>query len=517
MALINHVARTSNDQRHPGLMNPNIFTTLRFVMALLTLLAVAGKPHIPPKTLLLHPSPGTISSLYGPTDATGGEVATWLNDATHDWRCNYKSVYGASSCGVAFSWNVFDSEGCPSTLRFPTCLSADSDEDGDGWGWENEQSCLVGATAGHSTITQSEPEAARGSACDQGGSITPDHTAAAFRSVDFTEYDGLNVKIHYEGRAKFLRFYLRNLNPEHADHEDATSGKFMSAFLRTDDLKAGSAYVSLTEFSVEEWWILLHNPPRTLAAPEFQNIVTVGIDHVEHGVHRMRVDSIELVGERVSLENFLMGVLLFWAGFLLIEGATRYYLLYRSARLAETQINKLSGDAEQLEKEKDLLKTRSLTDPLTGAFNRTGMMQKLRALTSSSDLPVGFGLMVMDIDHFKKINDAHGHEVGDHVLQTLTNLIVEHIRDEDVFARWGGEEFVLITPYRTDVKLLAVAEKLRSLVASHVFKEGLELKVTISIGVAAARQGERFETTFKRADLALYTAKLSRNSVAFGE
>jgi len=148
------------------------------------------------------------------------------------------------------------------------------------------------------------------------------------------------------------------------------------------------------------------------------------------------------------------------------------------------------------------MKKEAFFDELTKILNRRGFDEKVKDLKKGS-------IIFMDLDHFKQINDTYGHEMGDFVLKEFANVIKNNIRESDIFARVGGEEFILVlsnTPY---FKAFMVAEKLRKLVENHNFKG---IKVTASLGISELR-GD-LEEAIKRADEALYEAKNSgRNQV----
>jgi two-component system cell cycle response regulator len=161
----------------------------------------------------------------------------------------------------------------------------------------------------------------------------------------------------------------------------------------------------------------------------------------------------------------------------------------------------------------------AVTDPLTGLHNRrymTGQLEALMARAAHGGEPVA--LLVIDIDHFKKINDSFGHDVGDEVLREFAVRLASNVRAVDLPVRYGGEEFVIVMP---DTELIAarrIAERIRLHVAGSPFRvlNGRELlNVTISIGVAASLPGEdRPYTLLKRADEAVYEAKTTgRNKV----
>ena len=118
----------------------------------------------------------------------------------------------------------------------------------------------------------------------------------------------------------------------------------------------------------------------------------------------------------------------------------------------------------------------------------------------------------MDIDHFKKVNDTYGHQVGDEVLAQLARILNSHARQDDVVARYGGEEFVIILP-ETDVDTSrTIAEQIRQVVEQAVWQTG---KVTISIGIATVTEEDTDATILKKADQALYVSKENgRNRVS---
>ena len=157
------------------------------------------------------------------------------------------------------------------------------------------------------------------------------------------------------------------------------------------------------------------------------------------------------------------------------------------------------------------------TDRLTGAWNRTHLEETLDAeMHRAERYRQPLSLLIFDIDHFKAINDTHGHLVGDEVLIELTRRIHAHLRTVDVLARWGGEEFVLLLPHCGTAEAQQVAEKLRALVADPPFP--VAGQVTASFGLAQWQPQEPLDTWLKRADDALYAAKAAgRNRVRLAE
>jgi diguanylate cyclase (GGDEF)-like protein len=168
-----------------------------------------------------------------------------------------------------------------------------------------------------------------------------------------------------------------------------------------------------------------------------------------------------------------------------------------------TGINKLIAIAGLAMDEQEAL---TLTDPLTGAMNRRGFDRQLAARTQRDRAHrVPFCLVMIDVDHFKSINDGFGHAQGDAVLQQLAGLLPSALRPDDVLARFGGEEFVALLTGCELADGLLVAEKLRSAVEQHDF--GLGRPVTASFGVARWNETESPKALLEAADANLYIAK----------
>ena len=155
----------------------------------------------------------------------------------------------------------------------------------------------------------------------------------------------------------------------------------------------------------------------------------------------------------------------------------------------------------------------ALTDELTRLPNRRALAQSfLQEMNRARRHHNAIAFLMIDLDHFKQVNDTYGHLSGDQVLAELANLLRSGARDSDVCARYGGEEFGMILHETTEAGARTLAERIRSKVATAVFPGGL--KLTISIGVAATDEPALFTTLMERADQALYAAKQGgRNQV----
>ena len=172
----------------------------------------------------------------------------------------------------------------------------------------------------------------------------------------------------------------------------------------------------------------------------------------------------------------------------------------------------------QMDSRAENLQKQATTDPLTGMHNRRYFEEALKGyLGEFNKIGATLGLLILDLDHFKSVNDNYGHDVGDVVLKEVALRMRAICREHDMVARLGGEEFALITPYANRDQLLGVAERYREMVEDLKIKSGnVVIRPTVSIGVATNEDGcDSVDELFKAADRKLYQAKnTGRNRVA---
>lgn len=156
--------------------------------------------------------------------------------------------------------------------------------------------------------------------------------------------------------------------------------------------------------------------------------------------------------------------------------------------------------------QRDQLQQLAIHDPLTGARNRRAMNEELKIAASTYRRHGNtYGVLIMDLDHFKRINDNYGHQAGDQVLVDFVELIKSSSRKEDRLFRFGGEEFLLLLPNTERGGLLAAAQHLQQQITQHL--RGPGGAVTMSVGGAILRRDEHWEDMLQRADQRLYRAK----------
>jgi diguanylate cyclase (GGDEF)-like protein len=152
----------------------------------------------------------------------------------------------------------------------------------------------------------------------------------------------------------------------------------------------------------------------------------------------------------------------------------------------------------------------AVTDPLTGAYNREFLMQRLpQEIEAAIDRDRSLSLAMIDVDHFKAVNDQYGHGVGDVVLAEVARRLRSAIRAGDLLVRYGGEEFLAVLPKADAGRAWEVGERMRQRVCERAFDvgDGLALLLRVSVGIAQWRMGETMADLIERADIALYDAK----------
>lgn len=183
--------------------------------------------------------------------------------------------------------------------------------------------------------------------------------------------------------------------------------------------------------------------------------------------------------------------------------------LNRVARMSD-------GYQQTLIERNELLDQAAHHDALTGLSNRRDMVERLnREVHAAARHGYTFSVILCDIDHFKQVNDTFGHKAGDTVLRDVSRRVVDTIRSEDVCARWGGEEFLILLPHTDESAALQVAEKIRAAVEQvETVYTGFTIRCTLSAGVAGYHHGDDIDTVIRAADVRMYEAKqLGRNQV----
>jgi diguanylate cyclase len=185
------------------------------------------------------------------------------------------------------------------------------------------------------------------------------------------------------------------------------------------------------------------------------------------------------------------------------------------------RIETLSSQVHTLRQELQTAKEESMQDGLTGVYNRRAFDRHIKNLVDQHRAQrAAFAVLILDIDDFKRINDSHGHPVGDRVILALANACRQMIRSDDFLARYGGEEFVILLPGASRRNAVKKAQQLCTSIAKTHYALDEDhseqtLSITISIGVSEYRPPDDVDSLLHRADKALYDAKAAgKNRVA---
>ena len=341
------------------------------------------------------------------------------------------------------------------------------------------------------------PEAA---AVDQGCSFGYQlHSGKVNEGTDLSRFRTLNLGIRYTGKARYLRVAIRNFDPRFSRLEDLNSPKYNFVNIPSADL-ARPVAIQLSEFWVPEWWIAQYDLPRSQSQPDLSNATIFSIDlrgDLAGTQHDIQIDKIEFVGDWISSEYWYLGILCLWMILATGFGIRQWMRLRRKHREQRLKIH-------DLESEKENYRKLSTIDALTNVLNRHGIERFVETLEATRG-PAS--VIVIDVDHFKRVNDLRGHYGGDRVLRKMGEILRAATRATDGLGRWGGEEFVLVCPGASLVKAAELAEKLRQIIMQTNFIPDDPLPITASFGVSAPKLGQSFEDAFRQGDEALYLAK----------
>jgi len=181
-----------------------------------------------------------------------------------------------------------------------------------------------------------------------------------------------------------------------------------------------------------------------------------------------------------------------------------------------TEENLIEKKTIEMKRKIDEINILTLTDELTGAYNRRYINERLPLeIINKTIQNKNFTITLMDVDFFKKINDTYGHLIGDYILKEIVEIIKNNIRSNDWIARYGGEEFLIVFSHNKYENILKVIERIRKKIEKHDFiVDGNKIKVTVSFGVAKFTKNENVNTLLEKADENLYEAKRSgRNKI----
>jgi diguanylate cyclase (GGDEF)-like protein len=330
----------------------------------------------------------------------------------------------------------------------------------------------------------------------------------ATTGMDLSAFDSISVDLSYRGPGDHVvRMNLRNFEPGLSTADDYLSQKIIEVQFHAP--AQGVVTIPIKVLRTAPWWIEQRNIPLPRTDMRIDNVTAIDLSigaGDSPGQHQLTLRALKFHGKLISQNQLLMVLIgtwimaaLVWLGYTLAH--YRSQLHSSAARLVM-----LSRINAALELEASELADQVCTDALTGALNRQGLRDALmRKWQQPAPSEPTMAVLFVDLDHFKRINDTHGHAAGDDVLRAFTTAMREEIRASDRLVRWGGEEFLIVCPGTGPAEAQALAHKLRTAIHQHAWPCGLRL--TASFGVTALKHGEDLGEAIKRADGALYQAK----------
>ena len=327
------------------------------------------------------------------------------------------------------------------------------------------------------------------------------------RGKDLSHYDSIFVWIKPRGEGT-VRLYMRAYDSTFYRQDDETSLKFNEIEFFPLEETYPAVFVP-QEFRVASWWVAQNEINVHKARVDLSNIPLIEIQtgtNAPLGYGTLEIKGLCFKGKKIAKVDLVTFLVAVWFVTFLIILVIRFFDYSRERAANKKKQEELEKNLAALQIEKSEYEKSSKEDPLTGCLNRAGFSSILlreQENLSKNGSPVSF--VMLDIDHFKLVNDTYGHSVGDEVLVNLTKLIQGKIRNTDALVRWGGEEFVILCGDTPIQNAQVLAEKLRVAIENTALIK--QQQVTCSFGIAEMIPNEDPKKLFERADKALYAAK----------
>lgn len=354
------------------------------------------------------------------------------------------------------------------------------------------------------TKTIPYPDAAKFFICEIGDATYDSYCRINFylsqdliKGIDFSEYESIYFdveNINTDGKDNFS-ITLRNYDRSHSNEYDKESLKPNGAFINKAE-KLSSDGVLLGNFSVKAEWIEMYSIPYDEINKEFDNISIIQVQtgrKLTSGFYNIKIENIQLKGRWIQQKTMMLFMIFKWMSISLFYSVTFLYRENKRADFYQNKNNRLRSTTKKLIEQYK-------KDPLTGVYNRHGFRKWLAYNKEKFDVSI----IYMDLDHFKNVNDVHGHQMGDTILCEFADLLTSSIEKGDILCRWGGEEFVIFCKNK-DIKYAeSIVKKVRNKMKIKVWSHNETM--TVSAGIS---KGDTFNISkvIEKADEALYQSK----------
>lgn len=344
--------------------------------------------------------------------------------------------------------------------------------------------------------------------------IAIDMDADGLSGIDMRVYDTMVIAADYSHPGvDRMRVMIRNFNPAYSKAEAYESLKVNEIDFRPSQHPV--LEVPLSHFQVASWWRRITPLSVEHNAPEFSHVTQLNVGTggaVVPGRYSILLKYLEFRGKWIDAVTLYRGLLIGWLIFALLALLWELHQYRQRLKASQQRETELKSMNRSLKLQNERFEKLASRDALTGVYNRAGIRDLfLDHVHNARMRQTPLAAIFIDIDHFKIINDTHGHQLGDQVLTEFAQLLASRVREDDLFARWGGEEFLLLCPDTTLDAAHHFAEQLRRLVASQHWCH--DITMSASFGVTEFNN-EDVAHFIDRADTALYKAKAEgRNRV----
>lgn len=319
------------------------------------------------------------------------------------------------------------------------------------------------------------------------------------KGLDLSNMRSLAVTMLYRGESTSFRVHLKNFDPRYSVRADDESPKYLRVEADTTPGKLQTTEFVTSDFGVADWWLRKHRLAPEFGRPQFDNVTSLIVEtgsEAPPGTHDFEVRDIVVKTAIFSDAQWYSLLLALWIVMIVA------FLGYRMVNLRRALEERRTLEALALRDAQEAARR----DHLTGLLNRRGLTEAFDGLVSQRRGAMSIAAILIDIDHFKRLNDTFGHDGGDQVLAAFAGVIGGSVRVADLTARWGGEEFLVICADVDRRSAQRIAEKLRERVESFDF--GACGPVTASFGIHWVHEaGPELTPMLALADEALYAAK----------
>lgn len=321
------------------------------------------------------------------------------------------------------------------------------------------------------------------------------------KGYDLSRLESLTINLDYKGPSDTFRIYFKNFDPRYSTPGAPDSLKFNKVEV-TAQPGHNVVHLGNPDFAVAEWWVTENKIKPELSHVQLDNVTEFQFQtgtEAPPGAYYFRVDSIVMRVRVIAQATWYAAILAAWAVL------TAAYLLFRILKLRNDLEQRRQSQAAAL-RLAQYAEESARRDYLTKLFNRSGIIDLYHPLAMNRRTDGALAAILLDVDHFKLVNDRFGHSAGDRVLAGIGQILTDNTRTGDIVGRWGGEEFLLICSISDQDAAMDIAAKLRTSIETHDFPEVGH--VTASLGIYCCMgQVAALEQIVSYADAALYAAK----------